>query len=491
MTSWNMTISGTRHRHDGTKPMPLGAVVGIGLFLVPFFLIGTFFLIQGLGKVFQGNGAEGWPMAGFAIVFLAMASGFLSLVIFGYRKTRKTAELTDENQKTPWMARPEWAGGVVKAGRGRGVAFMWVMAIFWNAVSSPILFVFQREWEKGNQAVLIGLLFPLIGIGLLIAAIRTTLQWRRFGNSELRLKTVPGRIGGVFQAELAVPTLVSSIQKFHLRLACIRRTVSGSGKHRSVREELLWEDQRVAPRQVLSFESTGTCVPIYFRVPTDQPESMAGNPAILWRLEATAELPGVDYGEKFEVPVFNTEPDTVAESAPDPLEGHQGTLDVGVVPKLRGVQIVETLNGVNIHFKPARNPGMTFSLFLITAVWTGIFVVLLKSDAPFIFPVVWAVFDLFLVLGLISSLFHGIRINAADKNLNIRHRLIVPTVTRYFASGEISEIKAVPGMKSGNTQYYRVVVIPNSGGKVSAGSGIKTKRDAVWIAERLAIAVGL
>ena len=97
----------------------------------------------------------------------------------------------------------------------------------------------------------------------------------------------------------------------------------------------------------------------------------------------------------------------------------------------------------------------------------------------------------FLVLGLISSLFHGIRIDAADKNLNIRHSLIVPTVTRYFASGKISEIKAVPGMKSGNTQYYRVVVTPKSGGKVSAGSGIKEKRDAVWIAERLAIAVGL
>jgi hypothetical protein len=471
--------------------MRLGAVIGIGLFLIPFFLIGGFFMIQGLGKVFQGNGTEGWPMAGFALVFLAMASGFLSLVVYAYRKTRKTAELADEFEDAPWMARSEWADGVVKAGRGRGVVFIWVMAIFWNAVSSPILFVFQREWENGNKAILIGLLFPLIGIGLLVAAIRTTLQWRRFGNSELRLKTLPGRIGGVFQAQLAVPSLVSSIQKFHLRLTCIRRTVSGSGKNRRTREELLWEDERVAPREVLSFESTGTCVPVFFRVPADQPESMAGNPAILWRLEATAELPGVDYQEKFEVPIFNTEPDPVAESATDPLEGHQDTLDVGVAPKLRGVQIVETLNGVNIHFKPARNPGMTFSLFLITAGWTGIFVVLLKSDAPFIFPVVWAVFDLFLVLGLISSLFHGIRIDAADRNLTIRHRLIVPTVTRCFASGEISEIKAVPGMKSGNTQFYRVVVTPKSGGKVSAGSGIKEKRDAVWIAERLAIAVGL
>ncbi|RKX34829.1 MAG: hypothetical protein DRP71_05835 [Verrucomicrobia bacterium] len=473
------------------KPMSLGALFGMGLFLVPFFLVGAFFLIQGLGKVFQGNGPEGWPMAGFAIVFLSMASGFLSLIVYGYRKSRKTAGLADEFQDAPWMVRSEWAGGVIKAGRGRGVALMWVMAIFWNGVSSPILFVFQREWENGNKAILIGLLFPLIGIGLLVAAVRATMQWRRFGNSELRLKTLPGRIGGVFHAQLAVPGMASSIRQFNLRLTCVRRTTSGSGKNRSTREELLWEDERVAPRQVLSFESTGTCVPVYFRVPADQPESMTGNPAIVWRLEATALLPGVDFEEKFEVPVFNTEPDSVAESAPDPLEGHQDTLDVGVAPNLRGVQIVETLDGVRIHFKPARNPGTTFSLFLITAVWTGIFVVLLKTDAPLMFPFIWAVFDVFLILGLITSLFHGIRIDAADHNLTIKHRLIVPTVTRHYASGEIAEIKAVPGMKSGNTQFYRIAVIPKSGGKSSAGSRIKNKRDAVWIAERLAIAVGL
>ncbi len=486
-----MNFPGAGQRHDGAKPMSVGALVGMSLFLVPFFLVGGFFLIQGLTNVFQGNETEGWPMAGFAIVFLAMASGFLSLIVYGYRKTRKTAELADEFQDAPWMVRSEWAGGVIKAGRGRSVALMWVMAIFWNGVSSPILFVFRREWENGNKAILIGLLFPLIGIGLLVAAIRMTMQWRRFGNSELRLKTLPGRIGGVFQAQLAVPSLVSSVQQFHLRLFCVRRTTSGSGKNRRTREELLWEDERVAPKQVLTYESTGICVPVHFRVPADQPESMAGNPAIVWRLEAKASLPGVDFEEKFEVPVFNTEPDSVAESAPDPLEGHQETLDVGVAPNLRGVQIVETLNGVKIHFKPARNPGSIFGLFLITAVWTGIFVVILKSDAPFLFPFIWAVFDVFLVLGLITSLFHGIRLDAADHNLTIRHRLIVPTVTRHYASGEISEIKAIPGMKSGNTQFYRIAVIPKSGGKSSAGSRIRNKRDAVWIAERLAIAVGL
>jgi len=491
MTPWNINRSGIGGKDGPTGPMRPGAVILVCLFLVPFFLAGGSFLIQGIGQVLEGNPGDGWPTTGFAVIFLLMASGFLSLVIFGYRKSRATSRRVESFRRTPWMDRPEWADGRIKAGRGRRVLFMWAMAVFWNAVSSPLLFIFREEWEKGNKAILIGLLFPLVGVGLLIAAIRTTLQWRRFGNSELRLKTLPGRVGGVFQARLVVPGMATSIQRFDLRLVCIRRTVSRSGKNRTTREELLWESQRVAPRQVFSFESTGTCVPVYFRVPADQPETLPGNPAIVWKLEARASLPGIDYEEKFEVPVFDIRPDSIAESAPDPLEGHQQTLEAGLPPNLPGIRITETLNGVKIHFKAARNPGAIITLAFITAIWTGIFMVLLQSDAPLLFPVVWALFDTILVLGLVTSLFHDLRIEVVDRVMTIQHRLILPTVTRRFGPDDLSEIKAGPGMKSGRTQFYRIQVIPKTGRSANAGGGIKKKHDATWIAERLAIAMGL
>jgi hypothetical protein len=213
----------------------------------------------------------------------------------------------------------------------------------------------------------------------------------------------------------------------------------------------------------LTIDKSGIHAPVYFHLPVDHPEAIGGNPAIVWRLEARAQIPGVDYNEKFEVPVFNTELGPAAQTTPDPLAAHQASLDVGKIPVLRDVQITETLNGVNIHFKPARNPGAIFGLILIIAIWTGIFVVLLKSDAPFIFPVVWAFFDALLIIGLASSLFYGSRIDAADQFLAIHHRLIVPTVTRRFGPGEISDVKAVVGTKSGNTLFYRIQIIPKSG----------------------------
>jgi hypothetical protein len=69
-------------------------------------------------------------------------------------------------------------------------------AIFWNAISSPVLFAFQGELARGNQMRWIALLFPLVGLGLLVWAMRQTLGWRRFGMTLLGLDPFPGAIGG-------------------------------------------------------------------------------------------------------------------------------------------------------------------------------------------------------------------------------------------------------------------------------------------------------
>ena len=304
MSAWNVSTSFGRSNQPGRPSASRGGLVFFCLFLVPFFLVGGTFLVLGLKKVAQGEPGEGWPMTGFALVFLAVASGFLALVVHGFRRSRRETDVVAANPAEPWLWRKDWAAGMARSNRRASVIAMWFFAIFWNAVSSPIFFVFRQEWEKGNKAVLIALLFPLVGIGLLIGAIRLTLQWKRFGQSVLHLETLPGLLGHHFQARLAIPSTMVTIQEIKLNLSCIRRTTTGSGKNRSTREDLLWEETRVVPHRAIALTNEGLSLPAFFPLPGDQPETLDGNPAIVWRLKAHADLPGVDYAESFEVPVF-------------------------------------------------------------------------------------------------------------------------------------------------------------------------------------------
>jgi hypothetical protein len=42
-----------------------------------------------------------------------------------------------------------------------------------------IWFFLPAELAKGNRLALIGLIFPFVGVGLLVWAVRATLRWRK------------------------------------------------------------------------------------------------------------------------------------------------------------------------------------------------------------------------------------------------------------------------------------------------------------------------
>ena len=75
--------------------------------------------------------------------------------------------------------RDEALGGRAEAGaQAQGNAtprFLWVFAFFWNAMSWPIAFLAVPDIvENGEWAGLLVLLFPLVGLGLLWAAVSAT-----------------------------------------------------------------------------------------------------------------------------------------------------------------------------------------------------------------------------------------------------------------------------------------------------------------------------
>jgi hypothetical protein len=76
---------------------------------------------------------------------------------------------------TPWLRRADWAAGRVATNARSSLRAIWLGAVLWNLVSSPLLFVVPREIERKPIAA-IAFLFPVIGVALLVWAVVLTLR---------------------------------------------------------------------------------------------------------------------------------------------------------------------------------------------------------------------------------------------------------------------------------------------------------------------------
>ena len=61
---------------------------------------------------------------------------------------------------------------------------------------------------EGNKAGMFALLFPLVGSGLLVWAVRSTIRFQKYGSSRFELATLPGVIGHTISGSVRIPTLL-------------------------------------------------------------------------------------------------------------------------------------------------------------------------------------------------------------------------------------------------------------------------------------------
>jgi hypothetical protein len=279
----------------------------IGLFMLPFIGAGISLLSLGIHALQHGEANAIAPLlAGF--FFTAFSVSFFAIVFVAIRKTARESSLRANAPDQPWLWRPEWTARRIPDQR-RGAAFLWTFAIFWNAVTIPVSFLLAREWTKQqNPLLLLALIFPIVGLGLIIAAIYAGLRRMKFGVSVCTIETVPIRRGHTFRGEIDMRGDAAPDDGYRLRLLCVRRIVRGSGKSQSVEEqEIAQQEIRVSAASAMRSPAGGVRIPFSMTVPSDGKSCDIRNPRdqILWRLEAAAEMPGIDYAASFELPVFD------------------------------------------------------------------------------------------------------------------------------------------------------------------------------------------
>ncbi|MEP2606422.1 hypothetical protein, partial [Marinobacter sp.] len=95
-----------------------------------------------------------------------------------------------------WQSRKGWEAPRIRSDRKRTLLLTWVIALLWNAISTPLLWTLPKALDQNQWLVLMVVAFPAVGLGLLWKAIAMTREYRHYGTVELIMDPYPAAIGG-------------------------------------------------------------------------------------------------------------------------------------------------------------------------------------------------------------------------------------------------------------------------------------------------------
>lgn len=436
------------------------------LFATPFAAFGLFAIWGGIQQRHESGSRNGIFIALFGLVFAAIGFGLMYAAITAGRRQRAAEakwNAQTEGGTKPWLARADWAAGKIKSSSNAHNVILGFMALVFCTVGGLLSFlVLPEELRKGNHKALFALIFPLAGIGLLAAFIRGVLQRRRFGDCFFELASIPGALGGTLEGLIQTGARIQLEHGLTLKLSCIRRVVTGSGKNRSTHESILWQDEKIFnPQAGLPETEPGRSgIPVYFKIPADQPECFSqGNETVLWRLEARAKMQGPDFTGAFDVPVFRVAGAAVSADEPDPTATMQVPVEELRREQNSPIQVIDGPNGREFYFPAARNlgPGIFIGLFALGA--TAGTVALVVKHVSYFGAAIVGLFAVIFGWVSINLLFKSSRVTINSSGVTLRNRWLIFSRHRQFDVSEIARFDLKVGMTSGTKAFHDVQLI--------------------------------
>ena len=429
-----------------------------------------------------------WDLLGFKLIFVIVFGGFGTAMLWYLNRKVKPVP----PGLPAWQARAEWVDNRIRSNARSMLWVAWGFAIFWNAISSPIPFVLPGELAKGNQLALVGLIFPLVGLGLVTWAIRQTLNWRRFGTTPLKMDPFPGAIGGDVGGAVELRLGYNPKYRFRVTLTChhvtTRRTSDGSETVRDAQ----WQDEQLAEVQP---GLHGTRLRFLFQTPDDLPGSSKGDGGYEWTVQITASLSGTDFDRSWEVPVLK---DAGPQAALERIEPrHVDAKPQALADAL--VQIRETGSGVELYYPYMRNPGMAVGTLMTGACFIG-FAWLFhaasgKDGMPEVFVGLFGLIGLLIILLGFYLAGNSLRVTANRQGLSVMRGIFGLRLARHAAADEITGIEKSIGMQSRQgyrvRAYYSIEVHTRDGRSITAGSGISGASRVDAIIQKIHQALGL
>jgi hypothetical protein len=484
------------------KPSKAGAVFLI-LFGLMFLLPGLFFLWVMVTKT--PNATASGAFGGYAIGLLisAIGAGLILAAINGYRGMQRKAAVQQANPASPWLWKRDWAARRADSQNRGNEILLWLLCIFVDTILLPISFnVLPDLISRLDARALVLLVFDAAGLTLFAFAARASLRRRRFGNTYFELDSLPFALGGRLSGKIHLRLNVVPERGVDLSLSCVRRIISGGGENDTTTKVVLWQTDKNIPASSISMDMLGRTIPVEFAIPADAYVTDQNNSRdqVLWILHAQADVPGINYSDDFEVPVFRTSFAVQAanDSAPSTFgsgpssdslaAGSESTISALPNPQ---VVISSAPGGTEFYFPPFRNPRRVLILVLVTIVWSAFTYSLYHFDGPLIFRVVFTIADVFLVWGCLRLCFGSARICVGNGEISCARRTLGVGSTKRFAISDIETIVPVTQGNQAGGDIYSLCVRLKNGKRLTLADEIASRQEARWIAVQIASLAGL
>jgi hypothetical protein len=127
------------------------------------------------------------------------------------------------------------------------------------------------------------------------------------------------------------------------------------------------------------------------------------------------------------------------------------------------IQVTDGPNGREFYFPAARNLGMAFGLTFFLAIWSGVLWLMMVKHAPVLFPIVFGLFEIFILWGFVSAWFKSSRVTANGTGVMLQNRWLIFSRTRRFDASEIARFEVKVGMTSGATAFHDLKLVTRAG----------------------------
>lgn len=403
-------------------------------------------------------------MMAFPLIFGGAGVGIMLAGRWSSRKAKQKAEFINENPERAWQARKEWRTNRLQCSNKGTMRIAIIMATIWSLVSLPIPFIaFNQLQDDGNYLILLMLLFPVVGIGLIIWAIKSVARWRKYGQTVFIAKPFPAHPGGLVGGTLELQSALNASQ-LKTRLSCIRKVTSGSGKNRSTRESIIWQDE-----QVVTLQPGQLQIPFGFKIDGDAAPSDNSNPnnQLLWRVDCSSDVPGVDFSTTFEVPVIEGQADAAVLAAAEKLVSQQKKQAEQSSAWLdTGVEVSHSQGYPSYRFPRGRNKGIAVILMTMGLIFGGVGVAIFSpGNSPFIGSI-FGLFGLLMLYASLHSLLYTTELITKPDQLDVISGVFRSNKRQYPAAA-IQSLELKTGSSMGNHQYWNLIMKTN--GSIASG----------------------